>query len=261
MIRQFRNSALNVGVKCCLVLIFPFKVMKYWSQSQASLYRRQEKNEKKKKNLEKLPVHRWAAMDAGWQTLDCFTFTDNRWSLINQTCIKSEQWQVKLSSSHPGVEMDLSLSSSSYFRAATLCFYVHYIKTTAQLGNVQDKPVKMPEMNSLSVRGSLPRLKWHACVSLNQRKSLKRSNKRFKWSMIGIAGHPNCSYQSFLLLPESLSKSSKVTACHKSHFRDTCCRWASSLQKCHLLQAGDNHRWDKSWKSRTNNCQTHSSVS
>lgn len=159
MIRQFRNSALNVGVKCCLVLIFPFKVMKYWSQSQASLYRRQEKNEKKKKNLEKLPVHRWAAMDAGWQTLDCFTFTDNRWSLINQTCIKSEQWQVKLSSSHPGVEMDLSLSSSSYFRAATLCFYVHYIKTTAQLGNVQDKPVKMPEMNSLSVRGSLPRLK------------------------------------------------------------------------------------------------------
>lgn len=49
--------------------------------------------------------------------------------------------------------------------------------------------------------------------------------------MIGIAGHPNCSYQSFLLLPESLSKSSKVTARHKSHFRDARCRWASSLCK------------------------------
>lgn len=136
-------NALNLSFKYCLFLVVPFKVMRHWSQSQARLCRMQEKK-MKKKNLEKLPVHRWAAKDGGLQTLGSLTFTDNLWSLINQTCIKSKLWQIK----HPGVEMELSLSSSCYFNTVFLC---DQIKTTAQLGNVQDKPEKMPEMNSLSV--------------------------------------------------------------------------------------------------------------
>lgn len=64
-----------------------------------SEYREGKKRKKKRdRNLEKLPVHRRADVDAGWQMLDCFTFMDNLWSLFKQACIKSELWQVKQSS-------------------------------------------------------------------------------------------------------------------------------------------------------------------
>lgn len=78
------------------------------------------------------------------------------------------------------MQIDLFLSSSSYFRAATLSFYAHYIKTTAQLGKIPDKTEKMPEINSLSVPVSIPKLNWSDTRAspnfLNQVDSLKRSD-------------------------------------------------------------------------------------
>lgn len=234
MIRQFKNKNAEtlhwIWVLNCRLLIFPFRVMRCWSRFQARLYRRQKKNGKKK-NLEKLPVHRWAAMDAGWQTLDCFTFTDNLWSVINQTCIKSELWQVKLSSCRTPRSGDGSFSKQQFLHQSRntvfLCtLHKDNSSTGKRSGQTRENAWdEFTERTSFTPKAKVVR---HVCVSLKQPELLKRSNQRFKWSTIGIAGHPDCSYQSFLLLPESLSKSSKVTARHKSHFRDACCRWASS---------------------------------
>lgn len=58
----------------------------------------------------------------------------------------------------------------------------------------------------------------------------------FEWSMIGTAGEEDsCFFFLWPTLPESISRSLKVTTHHKSHFRDTYCQRASSLCKNVIL--------------------------
>lgn len=149
----------------------------------------------------------------------------NLCSLINPTIIKSELREVKLSSCRTPRSEDGSFSKPQVLlqhrNAVFLCaLHKHNSSTGTRSGQTRENG-----WDELSEHSSLV---WCASVSGNQQEPLKRSNKRFKLSTIGIADQPNCSYQSFLLLPESLNKSSKVTTRHKSHFRDARCQWASS---------------------------------
>lgn len=178
MIREFRNN--NAETLVLNVVLFSYSHSRLWGAGAGpSLDCTEGKKRMEKKNLEKLPVHRWAAMDTGWQTLDCFTFPDNLWSLINQTCIKWELWQVKLSSCRTPRSGDGSFSKQQFLlqsRNAVFLCALHKNNSSTGKRSGQTRENAWDEFTEHMSFTPKAKVVWHVCVSLNQRESLKRSS-------------------------------------------------------------------------------------